>query len=76
VVSRLGVGAVVRREIDVLQLAARGFSNAEIATAPHLAETRVKSHVQSILAKLGVRDRLQAAVAAYDSGLVRPPTGQ
>jgi DNA-binding NarL/FixJ family response regulator len=60
------------RETDVLLLVARGLSNAEIGVALHLAETTIKTHVQNILAKLGVRDRLQAAVAAYDAGLAQP----
>ena len=60
--------SVTRRLLPV----ALGLSNAEIGAKLHLAETTVKGYVQSMPAKHGVRDRLQAAVAAYDSGLVRP----
>ena len=60
------------REHEVLRLMARGATNAEVGAAMHVAEATVKTHVGSVFAKLGVRDRAAAIVFAYDHGVVTP----
>ncbi|WP_265418369.1 response regulator [Brevibacterium spongiae] len=64
------LGQLTDREIDVMTLVAKGHANAEVAEQLYLAEQTVKTHVSRILAKLGLRDRTQIVVAAYESGLV------
>ncbi len=66
------LAALTPRELEVMRLLARGLSNAELAERLHLSEATVKTHVARILGKLRLRDRAQAVIAAYETGLISP----
>ena len=64
--------SLTARELEILKLLASGLSNAELAKQLYLSEPTIKTHLSSIFRKLGVRDRVQAVIAAYDTGLAEP----
>ena len=70
----LVIASLTEREREILTLLASGRSNAELAKELYLSEPTIKTHLSSTFRKLGVRDRVQAVIAAYDTGLVKPAT--
>jgi len=74
--TRKDLAELTAREHEVLTEVGSGLSNVEIAALLHISEATVKTHVGHIMAKLGLRDRIQAVVYAYETGLVRPGTGK
>jgi len=67
-----GLSSLTERELEILTQLARGLSNAELGATLYLSEPTIKTHLSSIFRKLGVRDRVQAVIAAYEAGLVEP----
>jgi DNA-binding NarL/FixJ family response regulator len=70
--DRAQLAELTQRELDVLRMLAAGLSNAEIAAALVVGEATTKTHVSRVLQKLGLRDRVQAAIFAYETGLIEP----
>ena len=66
------LGALTPRELEILELIARGKTNSEIAASLYLSENTVKTHVTHVLDKLGLRDRVQAVIHAYETGVIQP----
>ena len=69
---KAGLSSLTEREIEVMRLIAKGKTNAEIAAELFVGETTVKTHISNLFAKLDLRDRVQAVVYAYESGLIQP----